>query len=163
MTKRVDPDLAAAIRDRYQRFVGARGRDGAKRLDAVTAIADQLRDEGVDLHDVYEQIVAKVVADLDSRDRERQQDTLGWAVDALNGDSIMGRDDPILDLVCAVGGGVRKAYRFLDYEDLQAIVTAKARHLNDSATALALTSERVQALTAAMRTRHVDMLGDLYG
>lgn len=154
------PDLVALVRRRYQEYVG-RFPAGAKRAEAIAAIADDLRDDGVDLPDLYEQVVDTVVDRLDDQDRSAQNDTLQWAADALTDGTILGRGDPILDKVCAVGRGVRKAYRYLNQDDLLTIASRKAKHAADAAAASAAVTEAVRVLVAAMSARGAFLLGDL--
>jgi hypothetical protein len=130
--------------------------------DVVADIADELRDAGVDLGDVFEQIVDLVIGNLDDKDRRQQSDTLQWAADALQGDTILGADDPVLDRVCAVGGGIRKAYRYLEQGDLLAIIQRKADHAAAAATAAAETARVASTLLGAMNMRRARWLGELF-
>jgi methionine synthase II (cobalamin-independent) len=156
------PDLVTLVRARYQQVVGERKQDGAKRAEAVAQIADFLRQEGVELPDLYEQVVDAVVENLDDKDRLQQSDTLQWAADALDDQTILGTNDPILDRVCAVGRGIRKTYRYLDDDDLLSIASRKAKHAAEASAAAAATTELVRILLTAMRTRGARLLGELF-
>ena len=99
------------IREAYEELAGDAGDEGVKKLDAVRSIAAELRDADATLPDMYETYVGGVIGRLDDKDRTTQHETLQWAADALADDTILGVQDPILDRVCAVGSGLRKAYR----------------------------------------------------
>lgn len=160
---KLPPDLLAIIREHYEKLVGAEQNDGMKKDAAREAIAAALREDSIDVSDTHDLIVDLALSQLDDRDRSTQHDTLQWAADALAGDTILGEDDPILDRVCAVGGGLRKTYRYLDADDLLAIMTRKAAHAAAAAVAASAVADLVRTLLAAMRASGVTMLGDLFG
>jgi hypothetical protein len=151
---------------RYAELADAAGADGVKRTEATAAIAAELEaltaagDLALSID--YEALVRSELAAIDNLDRKQQADRLQIARDALDNQTILGPNDPMLDAVCAVGGGVRKTYRYLDVDDLLAIIERKQRHAADATAAAQRVTALVMDLLRAMRGQAVDSLGELF-
>ena len=92
-------------------------------------------DEARALRTELETMVDRVIHDRDETARRAQVDHIQLVVDCINGATILGKDDPIMDEVALAGGGLRKTWRYVSVDDLNAMAGVKLQHATDATTA----------------------------
>lgn len=159
------------IMARYDDLILDSGDDGRKVADAreelVTAVLDD--PDSFDLPDTPQLVRAFVEGVItDTRNsRARRRLTLFQAChDAVSGLTVMGRDDPILDLALRVGtsDGLDKSLRHFSVEDWLDVLGASAANVEDAINAdrnlRALVNPIVAAYGRKRATRLEDMFAD---
>lgn len=151
----------------YQALVAMSGKDGMKREDALGTIVGYIA-AAVAKGDVVlpldiEAMVGQVIHGRDERARRSQVDHVQFVVDCINGATILGEDDPIMDQVCLAGDGLRKLWRHVGIDDLTAMVGVKTQHAADASVAANEFQQRVQIIIRHIVANHgVDgTLGDI--
>jgi hypothetical protein len=110
----------------------------------------------------YHQIVRTELAALDKADRNNQEDRLSFLRDCLDDATIMGVDDPSLDRVFVMGGGLRKAYRYITTDDLLARIEVKQIHATQAAASAQRFTGIARDISRRLRDQGVDTLGELF-
>lgn len=133
-------DIDEFILGEYRGIVDAAADDGVKRPEAVAEIAERaakaIADGTLDLpSDVVERIVGRAINDHDNHERRGAAVRMEYVAGALRDETILGRDDPILDGVAQVGNGIRKTWRHVGIDDITAMIEAKTEHAAAAAVA----------------------------
>ena len=134
----------------YQEIIADAGKDGLKRGDAagqiVKNISDAVANDELTLPlDIYA-MVKRVIHDRDETARQAQVDHVQLVVDCINGDTILGADDPIMDQVALAGSGLRKTWRHVSVDDLNAMAGVKLQHATDATAAANEFHKRVRVI-----------------
>ncbi|MEP7115244.1 MAG: hypothetical protein ABI862_18420 [Ilumatobacteraceae bacterium] len=151
-------DFDALVLARYERVVTKAGRDGIKRQEAVGRIAKTIRAAikrgRLTIETDIEAMVARSVHVRDEQARSAQVDHVRLVVDCINGATILGTDDPIMDQVALAGSGVRKTWRNVSIDDLQAMAAVKTQHAADAAVAANDFFQQVLIITKYLLDHH---------
>lgn len=98
--------------------------------------------------------------------REQRKSTMRsdaqYLVDALNGDTILGRDDPALSQAYPLGDGRDKTLRFWTAEDWRSAVTERYRNAAAVTEAARRLDELADRIVAALVSHGVNTTGDLF-
>lgn len=140
MTKKLTPDdFDDLVLAQYKAIIAKAGKDGLKRGAAAEQIVKQIRDDvaakKITLPVDVETMVDRVIHDRDETARRSQVDHIQLVVDCINGATILGSDDPIMDEVALAGSGLRKTWRHVSVDDLNAMAGVKLQHATDATTA----------------------------
>lgn len=85
-----------------------------------------------------------------------------YLLDALNGETILGSDDPRLQQAVPVGNGRDKRLAFWTAEDWMTAVNVRQQNVQRAAEAATELSELATAAIRAMSSRNAAMFGDMY-
>ncbi len=154
-----DREVAAS----YERHVLAEGDAGAKAANVLPLIERDMEELIVSGRLTPPTITAAVRKSMESIDDQRRanDETLNHVIDALNGDTILGDFDPLLNRFSVLGGGLRKANRYLTVVDLDDLVSRRRTQVAQSVAAYDRFAAAADEVKMRMRAQHVDMLGDL--
>lgn len=157
--------------DQYDSYVERQGDDGSvleKSRDYVAhAYADAVEagwigrltvDLVVEGRNAFDRLVGPV------RDRRRSglRADMGHLHDALNGDTILGRDDPILSKAFLLGDGRDKTLRMWAVEDWQMAVRERYQNAATVTIAAAGFDTEAQQIIDAMQRQGARVTGDLF-
>lgn len=87
---------------------------------------------------------------------------VGDIIDALNGDTILGRDDPRLDQAFPIGDGTDKTLRYWSADDWTDATTERYRNAASATASAAEFDELSQVIVGALRSRNVRLTGELF-
>lgn len=101
------------------------------------------------------------------KERERRRGAFmkdaAWLIAALNGETVLGRDDPILERAFLLGDGRDKTLRFWTVEDWNTAIQMRYRHAADaSAAAREFDVEFASCFIQDLRRRNADYTGQLF-
>lgn len=102
--------------------------------------------------------VAAITAAEDDRLRHRHPELLQFVVGCLDGDTILGRADPIFNTVALCGKGIRKAWRNVTVDDLVNMMSQKTGHAAQAATAADAFTKLAGRIISAMGLAKVTRL-----
>lgn len=132
-------DLDDWVLEQYRNIVGKAGVDGIKKQAVAAEIALRLHsaisDGQIALPVDIEGLVERIIHVRDEGARRKQVDHVRFVADCINGATILGEADPIMDQVCLAGDGIRKAWRHVGIDDLNAMVSVKTQHAADASVA----------------------------
>lgn len=156
------------IMGRYDAIVNDSGRDGAKVAEVrgvVTAevVADPEQFGIPTVETLIEAYVGAVIGDQrNSRARSRIA-LFHQCHDAVTGMTLMGKDDPVLDIALRTGtsDGLDKSLRHFTVEDWLDVLGASARNVADAIEADKELRETVNPIIAAYATRGADCFEDM--
>lgn len=127
------------VEGEYERIVANAGLAAIKRDNVIDQITQNIG-LAIQRGDVARPselslLVRQVVVRGDDKRRRQQPEDIHYLVDVVSGLTILGNDNPWLDKVAVVGGGVRKAWRYVNTDDLYEMAARKTQHAADAAIA----------------------------
>ena len=155
------------VEETYRRVVVDAGEGTIKRAEAIPIVVEQIANDiangDLDPPTDLEAIVRRIIERGDDQRRRHHPQDVSYVLDIINGNTILGKDNPWLDSVCVAGNGVRKSWRFVDGEDLLAMAELKVRMAADAAQAAADFMRAVtQIRSYLLRVHgHDALIGDL--
>ncbi len=155
-----------AVAEAADEATKAAGKDGSNRKDietvVIAAMRERIEDGDIDPPDVE----AAVKRSLDRLDKSRRtsDEEFRYICDALADGTILGVNDPMLDLMAVVGtgDGLRKINRYLTAIDLDDMTTYRRRKALEHTAAYGRYADAVDALKQEMRARNATMIGDMF-
>lgn len=159
VTDRLTPDqFDDLVLAQYQEIVADAGRDGLKRGEAseqiVKSISAAVTNDEIAVPLDITAMVEKVIHERDETARRAQVDHVQLVVDCINGTTLLGADDPIMDQVALAGSGLRKTWRFVSVDDLNAMAGVKLQHATDATTAANEFHKRVRLIVNHLLTTY---------
>lgn len=150
-----------AIRRAYVEAMRDAAGEPVARKDVIASIAASL-EGNLASSEVWFGYVTKVVEDIDARLRASLHNDLQGLLDAINGDTILGADDPRLDMPIPTGTrGERISLRYASRRVLVALITERTEHAKDAAIAANRFAHNVNELVQVMDDRGVAFIGQL--
>lgn len=156
------------VEESYRRLVADAESDGIKRAEVVEAVIAEIE------HDIAEgdlevppnviaALVRRIIEHRDDQRRARQATRLDDFLAALDGETLLGDKDPILDEICVIGNGMRKAWRYVGIEDLMEMASTKTAMAADAAVAANEFMSKVRKLVGHLQRTYGAgaVLGDL--
>lgn len=164
MTTPEEWDLAVA--EEADRITKDAGEDGIERKKIEAKVVNAMRTRIAKKEITAPGIEAAVKKSLDRLDDAREADIedLQEITDALADDTILGRNDPRLDQMCVIGTGkgLRKAFRYLTADDLDAMALYRSTKAMAAARAAESFLRETNRIKVEMRKHNVRMIGDLF-
>jgi len=157
--------------DQYDHIVAEAGDDGSEVDKTKDAVMHKYAD-GVETGDI-ERYTTNVTAEARAlfdqfvkpeRDRRRNEmrKSVEYLLDALMDGTILGVNDPKLDLSYAVGDGRDKTLRLWTQDDWQSATTARYRNAAQVTKAASAFDDDATRIVHAMQARGVRKTGDLF-
>lgn len=138
---RIDDDMFVEwVEEAYRQVVADAQDSGIKRQEAIELVSPMIAadiDNG-DLvlpADVVERLVGLIIERGDNQRRRKQPEQIAYVVEIINGGTILGKDNPVLDQVCVIGDGVRRAWRHVGIEDIMEMAQRRVKMSADAARA----------------------------
>lgn len=156
----------------FDRFIGSEGQDGAeleKSRDAVAQVyvdgveSGQIERWRDDITDEARALFDRWVKPERSRRRQTMLKSARAIVDALAGETILGPDDPILQLAFPLGDGRDKRLALWTEDDWSESSVERFRNAASVTSAAADYDLAVQEIRAAFRKRDASTTRDLFG
>lgn len=136
-----DEQFEEYVEHAYETTVLGAGRDAIKFDEAIDQVVEQAARDIANGTLVppsgLKPIIKRIVQRNDDARRRHHAEDMLYLVDVISGQTILGSDNPWLDTVCVVGGGIRKAWRYVDMEDLLAMAQIKVTKAAEAAVAAA--------------------------
>ena len=155
--------------DLYDKEVMSSGGDGMKRPDAVRAILPKVKqaveDDHLDLPPIdLERLITNTVTqtDLERNRKRRFADLLPLLTGNRDDETILNAEfDPWMQQAWALGGGVRRAGKFLSIPDIDAIMSNKRRNVTAATAVYEEEADAADQIKAIMRAGNHAHLGDI--
>lgn len=156
--------------EHFDRIITSAGDDGSKLSvtkdafvsDFVQAImSGDLQLPVRDLEDEARAAFQRYVEPVRQARKNSLRTTMEHLVDALNDDTILGLNDPALDMAFLVGDGRDKILRLWSADDWEQFIMARYRNAADVTTAAAADDRLARQIVDAMRQRQATHTGDL--
>lgn len=161
------------IEREYDAIAAEYGDDGITQKEARDLLAQRYEDavrcgevdrDELDLYDEGKQLFDRVVSPMRNRRKNALQNDMQLIVDAMNDDTILGRDDPLLDIAYPLGtpDGRDKILRLWTREDWRRAQITRYSNAAEVTAAAHAFAELAESIVAGMARKNADTTSGLF-